>query len=398
MPFQKDAIAAPWPIPFHEDKDRSDSHHPPSQLLLPLQASSLSNNGAANGCLSLLSVVQRISFHKDSEAAFKSSSNHSSSSFFNVILEYSFSTMIPKSGCLCHSKQKKLVASFFTTPATEHRLNWIQGLRYHHNSFVEVFLRDNPDIDINESEGQWAQTFLHDCANFGSYEAVKILLAHPNINVNSLNSAGCTPLLLACESGEVSVVQLLLKDSRVDSALADVKGCSPLWYASYWGNNGTVEVFIASGRDFGDIKNQKGTYWTDGKDYTALEIASERNSTKVVCLLERFMANPTQTRLEVRTKLGVLDEFAAELFALTVFLCDDLLQVKPAPTSTSTTNPTTAAAFRFFTAVKRLPMELQILCHRVVGSAKDSILLKDSEPAFKALARILLLSQSEEVP
>ena len=47
-------------------------------------------------------------------------------------------------------------------------------------------------------------------------------------------------------------------------------------------------------------------------------------------------------------------------------------------------------------------MELQmILCHRVVGSMKQNILLKDSEAAFKSLAGILLLlllllpSQSE---
>ena len=44
----------------------------------------------------------------------------------------------------------------------------------------------------------------------------------------------------------------------------------------------------------------------------------------------------------------------------------------------------------------KLPMELQmILCHRAVGSMKQNILRKDSEAAFKSLARILLLPQSE---
>ena len=53
----------------------------------------------------------------------------------------------------------------------------------------------------------------------------------------------------------------------------------------------------------------------------------------------------------------------------------------------------TAAAPRFFTIAKRLPMELQmILCRRAVGSMKQSILRKDSEAAFKSLARILLES------
>ena len=107
-------------------------------------------------------------------------------------------------------------------------------------------------------------------------------------------------------------------------------------------------------------------------------------------VLERFITNSTQTRHEVRVKLGVPDALAAEVFALTVFLCDDLLQPKPDLVSS---NP---AATRFFVIAKKLPMELQmILCHRVVGSAKDNILSKHSEPAFHSLATILLPSQAE---
>ena len=84
-----------------------------------------------------------------------------------------------------------------------------------------------------------------------------------------------------------------------------------------------------------------------------------------------------------------LDEMASEVFALVVFLCDDLFQLKPAATS----NPATAAA-RFFITATKLPMELQmVLCYRAVGSMKQNILRKDSEAAFKSLASILSLSQ-----
>ena len=112
-------------------------------------------------------------------------------------------------------------------------------------------------------------------------------------------------------------------------------------------------------------------------------------------VLERFIANPTQTRHELRVKLGMLDEVAAEVFALTVFLCDDLLQLRAGLASTTTASD--AAATRYFAIAKRLPMELQmLLCHRVVGSMKQNILRKDSEAAFKSLARIILpLSLSE---
>jgi len=82
----------------------------------------------------------------------------------------------------------------------------------------------------------------------------------------------------------------------------------------------------------------------------------------------------------------VLDALAAEVFALTVFLCDDLLQLQPASHLAATPNPA-AAATRFFVIAKRLPMELQMmLCHRAVGSMKQNILRKDSEVAFRSLA------------
>ena len=127
------------------------------------------------------------------------------------------------------------------------------------------------------------------------------------------------------------------------------------------------------------------------RDSTALEIAREEGETEVVSLLERFLTNSAQTRHEVRVKL-VPDEVAAEVFALTVFLCDELLRFKPASHLAATPDHATTAATRFFVIAKRLPMELQmILCHYVVGSTKQNILRKDSEAAFISLARIIRL-------
>jgi len=98
-----------------------------------------------------------------------------------------------------------------------------------------------------------------------------------------------------------------------------------------------------------------------------------------VSVLESFIANPTQTRHEVRVKLGVLNELAAEVFALIVFMCDELLQLKPAIDDDT---PTTEAATRFFAIAKKLPMELQmVLCRRAVGSMMQNILHQDSEAA-----------------
>ena len=166
-------------------------------------------------------------------------------------------------------------------------------------------------------------------------------------------------------------------------------GAPPLWQASYVGHYAVVKWLIASGRDLADFK--KGNDGSiDADDYTALEIAREKHRPEVVSLLERFMANPVQTRHKVRVELGLLDALAAEVFALTVFLCDDLLHLKPALIFSNPAAASEAFRFFFFGIARRLPMELQmILCHRVVGSVKESILTKDSEAAFKSLARIL---------
>ena len=194
---------------------------------------------------------------------------------------------------------------------------------------VSSLLRDHPDINVNWTDYNH-RTALHAAGWNGHVEVVKLLLAHPDIDVNVRNRYGQTPFSIGCwyDQGSI-IVRLLLKDPRVDVKLDDNEGCTLLRYASCNGRHEVIEWLIASGRDLGDVENKKGEHW-DGKYYTALEIARKYEKTEAVSLLERFVANPAQTRHEVRVKLGVLDELAAEVFALTVFLCDDLLQLKPA--------------------------------------------------------------------
>ena len=248
---------------------------------------------------------------------------------------------------------------------------------------VMSLLRDHPEINVNLECGN-RYTALHIASLRGCHGAVKLLLSHPGINVNMKDKYGSTPLSFGCLRAHVSVVEVLLKDPRVDIRLGDYMGHTPLWQASCRGHCKVIEWLVASGRDLGE--NKKGKFGWNEKGYTALEIARKENETEAVTLLERFIDNPTQTRHEFRVKHGVLDALAAEVFALTVFLCDDLLRLKPALTDT-----TTASATQFFTIASKLPMELQMmLCHRVVGSRKQNILHKNSEAAFKSLAWILL--------
>jgi len=248
---------------------------------------------------------------------------------------------------------------------------------------VRLLLKANPKLDINWAEEPSILTALHAASFSGHLEIVKNLLAHPGININAQDRNGVTAISFGCRFGCESVIQVLLKDPRVDVTLCDHEGHTPLWWASWKGKQEVIEWLIASGRDLG--VNLKGDHW--GQASTALEIARVRRKTDIISLLERFMTDSMQTRHEVRVKLGVLDEVAAEVFALIVFHCDDLLQLIPSLAS----NDSNQLA-RFFVIASKLPMELQmVLCHRTAGSMKQSILHKDSEAAFKSLARILIL-------
>ena len=243
-------------------------------------------------------------------------------------------------------------------------------------------MRDHPEINVNwtnPDHSQWSG--LHAASFYGHAEAVKLLLAHANIEVNLKDWRRQTPFSFGCVIGHVSVVEVQLQDPRVDITLDDKDGCSPLWHAALCGGYQVIEWLISSGRNLGDIKNKKGKNWRDDKNYTALEIA-RKNESEVGSLLERYLTNPALTHHELRVKLGVLDEVAAEVFALTVFLCDDLLRLRPACNL--------AATSRFFIIASKMPLELQrILCHRAVGSMKQNILHKDSEAAFKSPAWVL---------
>ena len=254
-----------------------------------------------------------------------------------------------------------------------------------HVKDLQALLRDNPAVDVNWRDfNGW--TALHYASRNDHAEVAKLLLAHPSIDVNLQASDGSTSFSFGCVRGAVSVVIMLLKDHRVDVSLDNVNGFTPLLQAASWGQYEVIEWLIASGRDL--AIHSKGREC--GKDQTALAIARQRRNIGVVSLLERFVANPALTRRELRVKFGVLDGVAAEIFAAMIFLCDELLQIRR--TRASHQKSAAADATRFLVIAKKLPMELQmVLSYRVVGSRKMNVLRRESEAAFKDLARILLL-------
>ena len=239
-------------------------------------------------------------------------------------------------------------------------------------------MRQDPGFNVNMVLDKYGNTLLHYACDFSddSSPAIPFLLAHPDIDVNVKKKDGSTSFCCACAGGYTSCVREMLQDSRVKVNEPDNDGWTPLYGAARWGHLGIIRWWIASGREI-DL----GTPGDDAKT-DAIGVAKRDWRTDMWRLLESFQDYPEETRHQVRVDLGWYDDAAAEMFALVVFVSDGLLQIK------DTTTPSPAA--RFFSIARRLPLELQmVLCHLVMGSAKEIIPGKESEVAFKVLARRL---------
>jgi len=271
-------------------------------------------------------------------------------------------------------------------------------------------LANDPSVNVNWGDPEHDRTaFLRACF-CGHLAIVEFLLRHPRVDVNKQQKEGATPFLIASCYGHPAVVSLLQADMRINVNTPTRDLCSPLWFAAMNGHLHVVQVILVSGREVGTkIKSIAGpSPWsnktaagmarfqgTRTKDHGESDdeyARGKQNGPLIATLLESFDADPATTRQQLRELPELRDPFISDLFALVIFLCDDLLAVraKSSPFGTSIRK-----AARFFQIVQRLPMELQmVLCNRVFGAAKNSVLTKDSEPAFKKLGRLLARENS----
>ena len=98
---------------------------------------------------------------------------------------------------------------------------------------VAELIRQNPGFDVNEVQDGNGFTLLHHACDESDIRSavIPLLLAHPDIDVNSNNKYGEPPFYLACKKSTFSV-RLLLKDSRVNPNEGDNFGFTPLRQAA----------------------------------------------------------------------------------------------------------------------------------------------------------------------
>jgi len=109
--------------------------------------------------------------------------------------------------------------------------------------------------------------------------AFALLLAHPGTDVNALNAAGETPLMLAAIAGDLDASQkLLARGARVN-----MPGWTPLHYAASGPNTRVVELLLAQGADL-EAEAPNGS--------TPLMLAAQTGPESTIDLLLRRGADP----------------------------------------------------------------------------------------------------------
>ena len=102
------------------------------------------------------------------------------------------------------------------------------------NNNIEIvkLLLQHPNIDVNAKENYTGNTCLHTASAKKSIRLVELLLEKPNIDVNIQNQDGDTPLLLASQMrSNETVVRLLFDYPSVDVNIKNIKGYTLLYYA-----------------------------------------------------------------------------------------------------------------------------------------------------------------------
>ena len=136
---------------------------------------------------------------------------------------------------------------------------------------VEMFLRRGFGTELSET-GCLGPLYM--AASYGYVEVVKVMLEHPDVNVNTRSQERTTPLIIAAFKGHEAVVQVLLKDPRIDPNLRDDASATALLKASLRGHAGVVKLLL--------LEDQLEVNVQDDRGWTALGRAASRGHVEVV--------------------------------------------------------------------------------------------------------------------
>lgn len=151
------------------------------------------------------------------------------------------------------------------------------------------FVKKN-DIDINQPDSNQRTAVLlatmHD--DFWVFEAIAKNFKE-EIDLNSKDAQGNTPLMIAAFLGKKRIVEYLLKH-KANIEEKNHKGQNALWLATITNQDGITELLLKKARAMGILENYVNER-KDEKSYTPLMVAAEKGLYKALKVLLKFGAN-----------------------------------------------------------------------------------------------------------
>lgn len=151
--------------------------------------------------------------------------------------------------------------------------------------------------DSRDAEGN---TLLHQAVYNDQAEVVRTLLAASKAQLDAPNDAGETPLLVACERGNLHIARMLL-DAGADANRPLTNGTTPLHWAAQAGNRFLVEALLGAGAAI-DARNGVGE--------TAMLVAHVPGTTRSCACLWSVMPK-SMRRTTSSTRRSTMPENAA---------------------------------------------------------------------------------------
>jgi len=167
---------------------------------------------------------------------------------------------------------------------------------------MELFLSDSrTDVNIPDREDL---TPLFAACQEGHTEIVRMLLAHPAVDANIPRNTGATPLNIACEMGAYDCVRLMVDDERVLLNMADNDNASPLWFAAQGNHTHVAKLLMANTRETIDAVARTVEGQNEWQNTNAVEWARQKGHKEMADLIEQYIADPVDTRLQLWKELG----------------------------------------------------------------------------------------------
>lgn len=149
------------------------------------------------------------------------------------------------------------------------------------------------DSNSTSSRGE---TPLHLIAEKGYTAAIQTSITYNNINVDSQDRIGTTPLMLASENGHINAVKLLL-DNNANIDAVDVNRFSPLSSAAIYGHENVVKLLLENNASI-EVREYQGK--------TSLSRAAEKGYDDVVKILLDHNANIESADDQGQTPLSLV--------------------------------------------------------------------------------------------